>query len=511
MEKNSFISMVCEKLQEISTERKDAWILEQAKLVLESAQQDFLMSLTGEKKITYMPTETEIDEFCKKVQEGEICVEYETHYYEFNSEGRYVDNWEIWHNDPKNAFAFLDRTFRGCHDLLRLGEYKLARKILDRICRLEFQVVEARDSEDFEDDSPFTIKDAGKEQKLSMSVYEIGYDWVEALLLDKEDENLEFAENLLKVLKNELCQEMSLSDFTGLFSEKLLDHVEGILEKEIEEMDEVLKECSRDSRSWQKQYIIKKLKARSEHLLLDIRKKCREQEKKAEMSNKVSVLKASWKQIDELFCILSYERYIDDQLEIDEVWNICQALIKRGKFEEEDWKLRKKILSEMIAHDYYDCYGCYDPIKELSEKLYITDEEVLEFADLLNKYERYAENAAEIYRKYGKMDKYILYLETHLGKTAKEYIGLIQCYCDAGNEAGAREIAERGLKQCKDDLMELFIFLLKDAKASGDEERYKRFYASAKRRQKADIRRVDAAITESQMPASSHLARCPQE
>lgn len=174
--------------------------------------------------------------------------------------------------------------------------------------------------------------------------------------------------------------------------------------------------------------------------------------------------------------------------------DICQALIRRGKFEEEDWKLRKEILSEMIAHHYYDQYGCYGPIKELSEKLYITDAEVLEFADLLNKYDRYAKKAAAIYRQYGKMDKYVQYLETHLGKTAKEYVELTQCYCDAGNENGAREIAERGLKQCKDDLTELFIFLLKDAKACKNEERYKKLYASAKRRRKVDISRVNVSV-----------------
>lgn len=80
--------------------QKDAWILEQAKLVPEAERHDFIMSLTGEKKIAYMPTETEIDEFCKRVWSGEIYVEYETHYYEFDLEGRYVDDWEVWHNDP---------------------------------------------------------------------------------------------------------------------------------------------------------------------------------------------------------------------------------------------------------------------------------------------------------------------------------------------------------------------------------------------------------------------------
>lgn len=146
MDYGVFMDFICKKLQELSPARKDAWILEQAKMVSESARQDFIMSLTGEKKIIYMPTEAEIEEFCKKVQDGEIYVEYETHYYEFDSDGRYMDDWKIWHNDPKAAFTFLDRTFKGCHDLLRLGEYKLARKILDKICCLEFQVIEAEDS-----------------------------------------------------------------------------------------------------------------------------------------------------------------------------------------------------------------------------------------------------------------------------------------------------------------------------------------------------------------------------
>jgi len=176
--------------------------------------------------------------------------------------------------------------------------------------------IEAEDSEDFEDDSLFTIVDAGKEQKLSMPVYEIGYDWLEALLLDKEDESPEFVGKLLGVLEDELCKDLSLSNFKGLFSERLLDYAEDILKKEIEEADVELKECAKDSQSWRKQYIFKKKKARSRHLLLNIRKKCREQEKKVEMSSKVSVLKVSWKQIGEILFTLSYEGYIDERLEI---------------------------------------------------------------------------------------------------------------------------------------------------------------------------------------------------
>ena len=160
MDYEEFMDCVGQMLRELPPARKDAWILEQAKMAPKSVWQDFIMSLTGEKKIIYMPTEAEIEAFCKKVQEGEIYVEYETHYYEFDSEGRYMDDWKIWHNDPQGAFPFLDRAFKGCHELLRLGEYKSARTILDKICRLGFQVAEAEDTEDFVDDSPYTIAEA---------------------------------------------------------------------------------------------------------------------------------------------------------------------------------------------------------------------------------------------------------------------------------------------------------------------------------------------------------------
>ncbi len=125
MDYSVFMDHIYKMLEELPTARKDKWIMEQAKLISEEMRDDFILSLNGEKKIIYMPMEAEIDELCKKVQNGEIYVEYETHYYEFDTDGRYMDNRKIWHNDPKGVFPSLDRTFNGCHDLLRLGEYKL--------------------------------------------------------------------------------------------------------------------------------------------------------------------------------------------------------------------------------------------------------------------------------------------------------------------------------------------------------------------------------------------------
>ena len=40
-----------------------------------------------------MPSQGEIQELCEKVEHGDIYLEYETHYYEFDDDGRYMDDW----------------------------------------------------------------------------------------------------------------------------------------------------------------------------------------------------------------------------------------------------------------------------------------------------------------------------------------------------------------------------------------------------------------------------------
>lgn len=495
MEQAVFIEHIIQLLEEMSIEKKEEWILAQAKLVSEFEQQDFIMSLTGEKKIMYMPTEAEIVEFCEQVNNGDICVEYETHYCEFNSEGRYVDDWEVYYNDPHNAFDFLHRVFGGCHELICLEEYELARNVLDRVCRLEFQVDEAKESEDCYAGSTFTVADAIKERLLPMEMRDIGYDWMVTTLLSEEDtNNMKFAEKLVEILHLELCKELQLSDFVALLPEMLLDSIEKILQKEVDEINVALEAVLGKTNCWREHYDLEMKKSRNRHLFLDLQKNCRKQQSFVIESQKESVLEASWQQIQELLQILSYQRYIDDQLEISQVWDICAALIKRDKFEEEDWKLRKSILADMINHEYYDCYGCYDPMKDLSKKLCVTENEILAFADMLNTYSYYAREAADLYREHGRMEQYVHYLETHLGKFSKEYLELIEYYCTVGDESKARHVAREGLKNCKDDLTELFIFLLQDAKKYGEDEEYKKLYASAKRRNKANIVRINKSL-----------------
>ena len=110
---------------------------------------------------------------------------------------------------------------------------------------------------------------------------------------------------------------------------------------------------------------------------------------------------------------------------------------------------------------------------------------------MLDKNGTYAREAADLYRKHGKIEKYVQYLESHLNKTSQEYVELSEYYYNIDEENTARRIAQQGLNNCRDDLTELFIFLLHDAKKHGETEIYKKLYASAKRRKKVNIIRID--------------------
>lgn len=102
--------------------------------------------------------------------------------------------------------------------------------------------------------------------------------------------------------------------------------------------------------------------------------------------------------------------------------------------------------------------------------------------------------AGDLYRQYGMTEQYICYLERNLDRESEYYVELIQCYCKNGNIEKVRQTAELGLDQFRDDLTALFIFLLQDAKNNGDKETYKKLYASAKRRKKADMVRIDEVV-----------------
>lgn len=498
----NYIQQITEQLNKMSEEQKNKWILSRAKLCKESERQGFLQSLTGEKKVSYLPTQREIEEFCRKAENQEIYLEYETHYYEFDDDGKYVDDWKRWHNDIFGAMPFLDDVLVECHDLLILGEYEAAADILDKVCILEFEVVEASGSDVYaeKEKGPFTLAGAAKEGMLSRQLTEIGMDWVRAVIgrAGEIGDSLP-AREVIDLLENPICKNihphMLVEDelIEGRVSNELLMHMENILTEEIQEGERIFQERYASIRYSREKGSFMEVLARKKEILQNIQLKCRKetQEWRGNLS-----FAFRWKQLNELFQLIRYECVIMDKWETDEIQKICRSLLKTEDLGREDWELRKKVLYDMVCYGYYEKVGCKDMMSELSERLCVGKEEFLAFADMLNQFGgyEYEKKAAALYQQYGREDKYISYLESHLEKEGKMYAALADCYQRQGNIDGARKTARQGLEQCRDELTDLFIWLLADARRRGDAEGYKKLYASAKRRRGADIMKIDAAL-----------------
>ena len=135
-----FIDKIQKRLKLMSEKEKDEWIISQAKITPEWKQEDIYKSICGTKKVINMPERTEIDEFCEKVKDGDIVVEYETHYVEFDDYGHFHDDWEHDFHDPSGAMIFLSSVFHGCHDLVILEEYEQALEILDELMGMQFTI-----------------------------------------------------------------------------------------------------------------------------------------------------------------------------------------------------------------------------------------------------------------------------------------------------------------------------------------------------------------------------------
>lgn len=491
-----FLEQVKEQLRKMSDSEKEAWIIERAKLQHESDRQDFLMSLSGKKKVIYMPSQEEIDEIIERIESGEIYVEYETHYYEFDSDGRYMDDWEASYNDPFNVMGFLNRVFRGCHDLMLLDEYETVVETLDKVCNLKFEVKEAPDSEDSDFESQFTLEDADSEGMIK-NAHGVGADWLTACikLADKWDSR-ELAERLIEVLTHPFCTNLNPSTFKGeRIPYDLFSRMAEILGAQISEVEGFLDSVSSSRGYYREKYEYDRKLKRLKELLLNINIKCIDKNQQRQLQAG-SYLAEAWNQINELFSVLKKDQYTNEQWEIEEVFKICDELLKSNDLKQEDWELRRNILSDIIRNNYYRIYGCYDKMSALVKILCWRDEEFLALADIMDASSGYKRLAADLYHKYGRDDKYVAYLESQLGKESNEYIELMFFYKEHDMHEDECRIAELALAQCKEDITDAFICLLTDAKARNDEEKFKKLYSSAKRRQRADIRRIDKALSE---------------
>ena len=514
-----FITQVVHQLQKMTEKEKDSWILSQAKLTAEGRQADFLLSLTGSKKVMGMPSEQEIAGFCQKVASGEIYLEYMARYCEFDSEGHYMDDWEVWYEDPFGAGEFLDRVFIGCHELLLLDDCQMAADILERVLNLKFSVEEGEESEDGPEEEFLSMEDADGEDLFSKKLADVAGDWLRAQArLLKGQPVKKTAGRLLEILEHPVCRKVKPrilleEDVT----QQIFRDMRDMLERGMDELKAQLKELNkkqdghlgrRDYTNLKKTYQIQKTLDRKQEILSDINIKClqRDSETKGESAQaaaSASKLEKSWEKIRELAKWLSYERYIDDQPEQEEIRDICEELLQSDQLTDESWKIRREVLNDIISNAYYYEYGCDDCMEELSEKLCANKAECLELADMIERVGHYREKAARLYHRCGRDDKYVSYLEKNLGKRSKEYAALVTYYRENGKKEEACRVARLGLEKCREDLTDCFICLLLNAKETDDQEQFQKLYASAKRRKHADILRINAAINPQNSP--NHL------
>lgn len=484
---DSFYDKIQKQLKKMTEQEKDAWILSQAKILPEWEQEDFYKSVCGTKKIIHMPELSEIDEFCRKAKNGDISVEYETHYVEFDDCGYFHDDWEYDFYDPDHAMIFLSSVFQGCHDLIVLGEYSQAFEILDEVIALEFAIEDHPDTDDSCEDEFMSLDMAAREGLIAIDRDELLEDYILACRNAVSNKKLA-AGKITAALEMELF-EKSKAYSRAEITEKdpLLDEIKRKLADDLRHYENELAEKTKKDRYYRGEYWDEK---RIKHIneLIDFFGKKGKKEKEPEKS----FLRGTWKQIMDLIEELRYEPYIDDQVQIEEIWNIVEALLKRGGFDKEPWEVKEHILEKIYENEYYDYYGVYDPMRDLANAVCSNKEENLKRAAIMMKAGRgyFGAEAAKLYRELGEEEKCVEYFENHLGKEEEPYLILIDYYKNRDYEK-AVEAANLAIQNCQKDQTPFFIFLLQDAKDRGDEAVFKKLLQSAHRRKAVRSAEVD--------------------
>ena len=466
---------------------KDLWILSQAKILPTWEQEDFYKSICGTKKIINMPEHDEITAFCEKVRNGDIYVEYETHYVEFDDHGHFHDDWEHVIYDPKHAMSFISSVIRGCHDLIVLEEYEEAFRILDDIIGLKFAIIDHPDTDDTCEDEYMDLDMAVHEGMLSLNRDELLKDYIKSCREGSKDYK-RVAEKIVSVFEMELFRGCKAFNCIPI-SEKdpLLDELRKKLEEELNRLEGELSENRKKEKYYWGEFRDKERVRHINELIEYLGKIGKKEEKQKE-----TFLRGTWSQISDLISELMDEPYIDDQIQIEEIWNIIEALIKRGGFDQEPWEVKQYILEEIYKNDFYDYYGVYDPMKDLADVICTSREENLKRAEIMMESARgyLGAEAAKLYREMGEESKCAEYFENHLGKEEEPYEILIDYYKERDYEK-AVVIANQAIQKCKKDQTPFFLFLLQDARDRGDEIDFKKLMQSAHRRRAVNSAKVD--------------------
>ena len=484
---DSFYDKIQRQLKKMTEQEKDAWILSQAKILPEWEQEDFYKSVCGTKKIIDMPEFSEIDEFCMKVKNGDISMEYETHYVEFDDYGHFHDDWEHDFYDPDHAMAFLSSVFHGCHDLIVLEEYSQALEILDKVITLEFAITDHPDTYDTCADEFMSLDMAAHERLISIDRDDLLKDYILACRNAVSNKEMA-AEKIAAVLEMQLFGDSKVYSCVEITEEDpLLDGIKKKLADDLQRYEDEFAEKSNKDEYYRGEYRDKK-RIRHINALIEFFEKMGKKEKKPEKS----FLRGTWEQIKNLITDLRYEPYIDDQVKIAEIWKIVEALLKRGGFEKEPWEVKGHILEEIYENYYYDYYGVCDPMCDLANAVCSNKEENLKRAEIMMKAGGgyFGADAAKLYRELGEEEKCAEYFENHLGKDEEPYIILMDYYRNRNHEK-AVEIANLAIQKCQRDQTPFFLFLLQDASDRGDKAAFKKLMQSAHRRRAVRSAEVD--------------------
>lgn len=488
---DSFLDKIKKQLKLMTENEKDAWILSQVKILPDWKQEDFYKSICGTKKVINMPEQSEIMEFCQKVRNGDISVEYETHYVEFDDYGHFHDDWEYDFHDPDHAMNFISSVIKGCHDLIILEEYETAFEILDEIIGLEFAIEDHPDTDDTCEDEFMNLDMAAHEGILSLNRDDLLRDYIESCRHRSEDSR-HVAEKIVSAFEMELFKDCrTYYCITITEKDSLLGELKKKLQEDLKQFEKEFAEKNRkDKYYWGE--IRDKERIKHVNALIDYFGKIGKKEKKP----KESFLRGTWSQISDLISDLMDEPYIDDQVQIEEIWNIVEALLKRGGFEKEPWEVKEHILEEIYENDYYDYYGVYDPMRDLANALCSSKEENLKRADIMMEVGRghFGAEAAKLCRELGEEDKCAKYFENHLGKEEEPYKILVDYYKERDHKK-AVEFATMAIQKCQKDQTPFFLFLMQDAKDREDEATFKKLLQSAHRRRAVKSAEVDVKFS----------------
>lgn len=480
----NFIKRLQEQLDNMTEEEKDQWILTQARLLPEYKQEDFYQSICGKKMVMNMPGLDEIAAFCDRVECGEIVMQYEAHYIKFDGFGHSRNCWEHDFYDPGHAMNFVSSVLQGCHDLIILGAYETAFKLLDQMLNLCFVIVDHPDTDDCCADASMDLEKAIDERLISIDRNDLLEDYIRSCKHALKDA-AQAVDHIVSTLTAPLFKDCEINDLDLFQADDPL--LSGIKSKLHEERQKLLSLLARvDEEDYLAIYQYK-------HQLLNLSRWTSffEEIGKEQEQSEPSLLMVAWSEIQGLIERLSYELYMDDQMEMEEIYLLIKDLIQYGGFEREPWEVKEHILSEIYQNNYYEDYCVEEPMEELAAAICSTREEQLKRADMMMQIDddEIRKEAAQLYRQFGDLEHCAKYYEGYQGKEAEPYEILIEYYKDADREK-AVHIAEFAIQQCKIDQTAFFLFLLQDAKDKGDEQRFKKLMQSARRRKAVNMEKI---------------------